>query len=332
MSFIGGFILLVFALEIFLKCSEIKLPFKTLDEKVGKTYQSNILIHETKEGFYMGKTNTYGFVGNISKKKPKNVYRIALLGDSFTEGFQLFRPFHFSKILEQSLNKKLKDSVEVLNFGMSNVVLSEMYIRKKALVDHFDIDLFVYVLDSYDFIYQPEGILSSVELLEKNQELTIVPNASKSYKMYKKLQPLVDKSSYLNFVFDGYLLVRRNKAFPIIFDKFYPKTVASVHQEIPSSDVFNHISDQYFKIVSEMEKDKTIFVFREDADTILKSKLKSYNIPIIETKKALDEVRAKGINPYYWELIQTIGHFNYEGNVAFGKYLASKLQLHLECN
>lgn len=329
-SFIGGFILLVLALEVFLKGSEIKLPFKTLDENIGKTYQSNCLIHEMKEGLYMGQTNAYGFVGDVSKKKPKKVYRIALLGDSFTEGFQLFAPFHFSKILEQSLNKNLKDSVQVLNFGMSNVVLPEMYIRKKTLADQFDIDLFVYVLDSYDFIYQPEGILSSVDLSDDHGKLEIVRNQSKGYKIYQKIQPLVDHSSYLNLVFDGYLLVRRHKAFPIIFDKFYPKAQASESQQPPSSEVFHHLTDRYLKIISEMEKDNTIFVFREEANVVLKSKLKRYHIPIIETKQALDAVRAKGINPYYWELNQTIGHFNYEGNAAFGNCLASQLPLYLK--
>lgn len=317
--------LLVFVLEIFLKCSEIKLPFKTLDEKIGKTYQSCVPIHETKEGFYVGETNAYGFVGNVSKKKPKNVFRIALLGDSFTEGFQLFAPFHFSKILEQSLNKQFKDSVEVLNFGMSNVVLPEMYIRKKALADQFDIDLFVYVFDSYDFIYQPEGVLSSVALTDTNGKLEITPSNSKGYTIYKKMQPLIDKSSYLNFVFDGYLMVRRQQAFPIIFDKFYPIATVSVYNDIPSEDAFNHISNQYFKIVAEIQKEPTVFVFREDANATLKSKLKPYQIPIIETKEALDGVRAKGINPYYWPLSQTIGHFNYEGNAAFGEYLGVKL-------
>ncbi|MES2813002.1 MAG: hypothetical protein V4670_11075 [Bacteroidota bacterium] len=328
-SFAGGFLFLVFALEGFLILSEIKLPFKTLDEKTGKTYQSSIPIHEAKEGFYMGETNAYGFVGNVSKKKPKNVFRIALLGDSFTEGFQLFAPFHFSKILEQSLNKHSKDSIEVLNFGMSNVVLPEMYIRKKTLADQFDIDLFVYVLDSYDFIYQPEGVLSSVELRDHNGKLTITTSNSKGYQVYKKIKPLVDQSSYINFLFDGYLMVRRQQAFPIIFDKFYPKSTASAYQAIPTSEVFNHISDQYFKIVSEMEKDNTVFVFREEADAILKSKLKPYRIPVIETKQALDEVRARGINPYYWGLNQTIGHFNYEGNATFGKYLAKELAPYL---
>lgn len=322
LSFVGGFFLIVFALEFFLKFSEIKLPYKTLDPKIGKTYQSNVPINEVKEGFYMGETNSNGFIGNIDPKE--NVFRIALFGDSFTEGFQVFEPYKFSKILEKSINKKSNIKVEVLNFGISNVVLPEMYIRKKRLAEKFDIDLFVYVFDSYDFVFQPEGILNSVELIEKNNRLYIISNTSKSYQLYQKAQSVIDNSSYLNFAFDAYLLIRRGQALPIIFDKFYPENTIDYFKDNPGNP-FNNLSEKYLKIISEIEKDKSVFVFRENIDETLKSKLLPYNIPLIETDEALNKLRQKGINPYYWKLTQTEGHFNYEGNKVFGNYLSDKL-------
>lgn len=323
LSFIFGFALIVIALEFFLKFTEIKLPYKTLDPEIGKTYQPNVLINELKEGFYMGETNRYGFIGNLSKNK--KTFRIALFGDSFTEGFQVFEPYKFSRVLEKSLNQKSKINVEILNFGISNVVLPEMYIRKKRLAEKFDIDLFVYVFDSYDFVFQPEGILSSVELIEKNNGLAIVPNASKSYKIYQKTKTVIDNSSYLNFAFDTYLLIRRGQALPILFDKFYPDTTINYFKGI-ESDPFHNLNTKYLKIIEEMGKDNSVFVFRESADKTLKSKIETYNIPIIETEEVLNELRLKGIDPYYWESTKTIGHFNHEANKAFGNYLGSKIQ------
>lgn len=317
-----GFILMVLAMELFLKFSEIKLPYKTLDPKIGKTYRSNVPINEIKEGFFMGETNAYGFIGNTTKKR--NTFRIALFGDSFTEGFQVFEPYKFSRVFEKSINLKSTIPVEVLNFGISNVVLPEMYIRKKRLAEKFNIDLFVYVLDSYDFVFQPEGILSSVELAEKNNQLYIESSTSKSYEIYQKTQLLIDQSSYLNFAFDAYLLVRRGQALPILFDKFYPNTTIDYFEDLPNNH-FNHLSEQYLKIIAEMAKENTVFVFRENADETLKSQLAPFNIPIIETKLILDRLRKKDINPYYWESTQTIGHFNFEANNAFGNYLGEKL-------
>lgn len=311
-------------MELFLKFSEIKLPYKTIDEKVGKTYQSNALIHETKEGFFMGETNSFGFIGDTCKKTKK--FRIALFGDSYTEGFQLFRKHHFSNILETELNKKSPIKVEVLNFGISNVVLPEMYIRKKMLAEQFNIDLFVYVLDSYDFIFLPEGILNSVTLIEKNNELQVVSENSKSFEFYKKVQPFFDNSSYLNFVSDAYLLVRRQQALPIILDKFYTsKSYQTYYQKPNSEDLSKLIPPLYLKIIQEMEKEPSVFVFREEAEKTIKYKLSNYQIPIIEAKPALDELRNQGIHPYYWELTQTYGHLNYKGNEKLGFFLSEKL-------
>ena len=322
--FFVGFIFTILFLELFLKFSEIKLPYKTIDEKAGKTYQSDVLIHETKEGFFMDKTNAYGFIGDTCKSNKK--FRIALFGDSYTEGFQLFRKYHFSEILEQELNKKSAVQVEVFNFGMSNVVLPEMYIRKKALAEQFNIDLFVYVLDSYDFIFLPEGILNSVALTEVNHTLQVTSVPSKSFDFYKKVQPVIDNSSYLNFVFDAYLLIRRQQALPIILDKFYTtRPNYTYYQKTNSYDTFEYIPAQYFKIIQEIEKEPSVFVFREDVDTTLKSKLSNYKIPVIETKTVLDELRNEGINPYYWELTQTYGHLNHHGNQKMGVYLSEKL-------
>jgi hypothetical protein len=270
----------------------------------------------------MGETNSKGFIGKSSSKE--NIFRIALFGDSYTEGFQLFQPYQFASILEKSLNEKSEIEVEVLNFGISNVVLPEMYIRKKRLAEKFDIDLFVYVFDSYDFVMEPEGILNSVELIEKNNELIIVPNTSKQYQLYQKMQFVIDKSSYLNFTLDAYLLIRRGKVMPLLFDKFYPQKKINYGKKY--SDLhFNNLSTRYLKIISEMEKDKSVFVFRENANKALKSKLLPYNIPIIETRQALNSLRHKDINPYYWKLTQTTGHFNYEGNNVFGIYLSDQL-------
>ncbi|WP_310560191.1 hypothetical protein [Flavobacterium sp.] len=293
-----------------------------MDPQIGKTYQSNVPINEIREGFYMGETNSNGFIGKSRTKD--NIFRIALFGDSYTEGFQLFEPYKFARVLEKSLNEKSEIEVEVLNFGISNVVLPEMYIRKKRLAEKFDIDLYVYVFDSYDFVMEPEGILNSVELIEKNNKLLIVPNTSKQYQFYQKMQFVIDKSSYLNFTLDAYLLIRRGKIMPILFDKFYPPKKINYRKKY--SDLqFNNLSTRYLKIISEMEKDKSVFVFRENANKKLKSKLQHYNIPIIETRTALNTLRQKKINPYYWKLTQTKGHLNYEGNSVFGIYLSNQL-------
>ena len=68
-------------------------------------------------------------VHHILKNKSANVLRIALIGDSYIEGFQLFERHHFKTYLEQKLSQKLKKKVEVLNFGIGGADLRGMYLR-----------------------------------------------------------------------------------------------------------------------------------------------------------------------------------------------------------
>jgi len=324
LSFAVGFALTILFLEVFLKVTEIKLPFKTLDTTIGKTYRADVPIHENKEGFYMGQTNAYGFVGKTTLKKKPNVFRIAVFGDSFTEAFQLSEKYNFTKILEQKLKSKSAIEVEVLNFGMSNAVLSEMYIRKEKLAKQFDIDLFVYFFDSYDFVALPQGVINSVSLVDKNGSIQIEKSTATGYHYYKKMQPLIDNSSYINLFLDGFILYRNNQLKPILFDKFYKE--AEITADYSYYDYYlEHLTPENKKILAEMEKEPTVFVFRENAETKLKQSLKQFNILIIETKPVLDTLRKQGIDPYYWELPKTSGHFNYEANRAIGIFLADRL-------
>lgn len=312
-------------MEFYLKGTEIKLPFKTVDPIVGKTYQKSTPIQLFKEGFYIGESNAYGFLGKTTKQKKQGVFRIALLGDSYTEGFQLQETFHFSRILEKQLNKQSNQKIEVLNFAISNVVFSEMYLRKELLAKQFDIDLYVYVLDNIHFVYPPEGVLNSVSLHSDNNNLKIKPNPSRVYQYYVKAQPVIDHTSYINFLLDAYLVVRRGQAAPIVLDKLYPPT-AYTYNPFYYDEAYSHFTPQTHLILQQESAENTIFVLKESINPCLKKSLAAYNIPIIETLKPLDQVRSTGIHPYYWPLTQTVGHWNYQANAAIGNYLANQLQ------
>lgn len=59
-----------------------------------------------------------------AKDKPKNIFRISVLGDSSTHGVDVTQPFSYPAMLE-----RLAKGTEVLNFGVSGYGTDQMYLR-----------------------------------------------------------------------------------------------------------------------------------------------------------------------------------------------------------
>ena len=330
--FLFGILISILFLELYFKVTEIKLPFKTIDVNVGKSYQSNVLIHENKENLYLGETNQFGFVGNYSLQKPKNTFRIAFFGDSFTEGFQVFEKHQFVNIAEKQLNKNSKLNVEILNFSISNAVLPDIYIRKKRLAEKFDIDLFVYFFDNYDLILPSQSPLNSVKLDFSTNYLAIKKVTSKSIVFYYKLETVIDNSSCFNLLLDTYFLYHRKELNSILFDKFYFKE--DIKYDYSYYDrIFKNLPESTRRIITTLNKENSVFIFREDINKDLKKslqKLPNFQTPIIETKPVLDSLIQKGVRPYYWDNTQTEGHFNYKANESIGKFISKKLKPYIK--
>src|SRR3989344_4902033 len=66
------------------------------------------------------RTNTQGFVGDdFIVEKPTGTYRIAALGDSFTEAFDVDIDKSYTVLLERMLTESRKTLQQVYNFGIS---------------------------------------------------------------------------------------------------------------------------------------------------------------------------------------------------------------------
>ncbi len=89
-----------------------------------------------------GKINRYGFRDKEwSLQKPQNSYRIAVLGDSFVEAFQVELDYTFGALAQKYLNQKIGSRrIEVMNFGRSGSTQSEEFIILKYDVTRFSPD------------------------------------------------------------------------------------------------------------------------------------------------------------------------------------------------
>jgi len=139
-------ILLTFGLaEIFLQVTDFSYPsLYRLSEVVGVEHLPGTNGWNRKEGEQYIKINRDGMRGPVfAKTKPPNTLRIAVLGDSMTEGSQVAVKNVFSSILENDLNKCNlfgEKKVEVINFGVSDYGTAQELIVLREKVWLYDPD------------------------------------------------------------------------------------------------------------------------------------------------------------------------------------------------
>jgi len=139
-------ILLTFGLaEIFLQVTDFSYPsLYRLSEVVGVEHLPGTNGWNRKEGEQYIKINRDGMRGPVfAKTKPPNTLRIAVLGDSMTEGSQVAVKNLFSSILENDLNKCNlfgEKKVEVINFGVSDYGTAQELIVLREKVWLYDPD------------------------------------------------------------------------------------------------------------------------------------------------------------------------------------------------
>lgn len=88
------------------------------DDFCGTRLRPNLNVRYIEEGNAIVKTNSSGFRGNEYQAKEESVFRIAVIGDSFTEAIHVPYEKTFCQLLERRF-EKAGQVVEVLNFGVS---------------------------------------------------------------------------------------------------------------------------------------------------------------------------------------------------------------------
>jgi len=116
------------ALVVILCATELLLSAAHIGEEelvdivpvVGFWHRPNRLITWRSEGYSQSRTNADGLRDvDFTVEKPAGVRRIAIVGDSMTEAYQVDPKDTFVKLLETKLNKPGQPKVQVMNFGMS---------------------------------------------------------------------------------------------------------------------------------------------------------------------------------------------------------------------
>jgi len=84
------------------------------------------------------------------KKKTDNLYRILILGDSFTEGVGIRQNKRFSYLTETLCNEKSSGKIEVINGGVRGYNLTQYYILFRTLYKKYEPNLVIIAADGGD--------------------------------------------------------------------------------------------------------------------------------------------------------------------------------------
>lgn len=165
-KFFGALICSVLLWELILECFVVRSPGSQTHSILGRLFTSGLLVHGT-EGFSVTHINALGMRNGDIQPKATGVYRVLMLGDSFTEGYQVGDSHTFSALTEHTLQRKFGAGIEVVNGGRSGgspayyIHLADFYRERISP------DFVVVQLDQGDF---------TVDLLNSNKYFAVAPD------------------------------------------------------------------------------------------------------------------------------------------------------------
>ena len=212
-------------------------PFWLPDKYLGYKHASNnwFIYYKNSKGEGIAithKTNSMGFLGDdIPLEKPRDVIRIAILGDSFTEAFQVSERNNFCSLLEKKLNERFPIAgkrYEVINAGVSGYSpISEFQFYRKV-VSKFKPDRVIVQLFAND-VYEDHKAAAMGVLDDQGYPILLSRFFTKKYQKFSALKDktginretmsekflnfLIERSRFIEYMYVKIIGARKNSAY-----------------------------------------------------------------------------------------------------------------------
>ena len=330
-SYFGiAFVFTFLLLEVYMRMAEVEAVSVTdFDPEVGRVMVPNRSFAYYNENFTIGSYNRYGYLGPAyPKERSGNELRIALLGDSYVEGFQVQPRNHFGRLLEHTLQNQLKDKdVQVLNFGRSGFDLANSRAYDRMFVSNFDSDITMYFLAVSDLEQSKDDPLLPHWYLE-DQQLKLSYDFQKSsyLKVFQLAKHGLHNSSILQMLNNDMKLATSGEAPHIILGKaatlWYPKKAMAPADTLPEVD------EVMLALIRDIGHDPGSVIVNRDTIPFppnVQQAIRQAGIPMINVADTLEDLERAGVAINAWEATNTRGHWNHAGHQAVGSYLAKKL-------
>lgn len=145
---LGSIVLTLCCVELALRVLGLSFPvFMQPNDMIGWSYYPDVEGYSVHEATIWVKINADGFRDRHHERvKPSSMFRIAVVGDSFTEGSNVAFEDTFPTVVERELascSMFKKQGVEVLNFGVSGYGTAQSYLLLRQHVLSYQPDLVV---------------------------------------------------------------------------------------------------------------------------------------------------------------------------------------------
>lgn len=136
------------------------------DKTVGFRHMPSKRVTWRTEGFAQSNLDADGMrEPGLTIAKPLNTYRVAVLGDSMVEGFQVPIEQTFGALAAKELSPLNGKQVQVLNFGTSGYSTAQSYLQLKQQVFKYKPDLVLLCYNSRDIFENwspPDQVITNV--------------------------------------------------------------------------------------------------------------------------------------------------------------------------
>jgi hypothetical protein len=320
------------------------LSFVVLDKFIALTYISNVSYNDVyedigrgrraglnfvsfNEGFSIGQFNKYRYLGpSYPPSKENGTIRIALLGDSYVEGFQVFDRNHFRNLLEAELSIKLGQKVEVMNFGRSGFDIGDMYCYNQTLVSEFNPDFSLYFISKGDLSPKFTDPLR-MKLRLTGDSLIVYKGYPEEYiRVFNRTKKLIQYSTIFNMLNNCKKLTISEGVWPILLDKFYLVRSTNAQMQENSKKEFN-LPIITERILDEMKPSSDIIINRDidGMEVLFEEAIAENGLTYINLSDTLQSMKDSGIDPNYWKATKKNGHWNQEGHKAVANYIVKEL-------
>lgn len=329
-SFGIGLTLTSMAIEIFLRLSYIAPVSPTeFYEDIGRGRKSNTTYVYFNEGLGIGRFNKHRFIGaEVAIDKPVNTYRVALIGDSYVESFQVFQRNYFGQIAQKQLNESSKTlKFEVLNFGRSGFDIGDSYAYGKLFVNKFEPDLSLYFLSNNDLDPLYSDPLRPKTVVQNDRLVILKDYDAGVLHKFQATKFLTQNSVVFSMLSN---CVKKSKTTPvsaILFDKFY--FIFNASGDDSSSALTNHQERLTHPVAREIIRSfstENVVIVNSDSIALPEAFIQlciENNVPILDLENQFAELRNTGVDPTYWPITKKQGHWNELGHQAIGSYLAT---------